>query len=251
MQAPKGDKRNRCTWLAIALSNSLQAHFEFRLDESSLLLQLGMRMNDQATVFVVDDDIGMRESISYVLSKAEINSKEYASGKELLADLEAHSPRCMVVDFQMPDESGLKLMEQVRSRFGQVPFVLVTGHGTVPLTVEAMKLGAVTVLEKPFLPDEFLNSVREMLVLESQRRHAMQQKQAILDRMSSLTAREHEIAELVVAGSLTKQIAKQLGISTKTVEVHRSHITKKLGVESVAQLVNLVLGARMQTNGQM
>lgn len=215
------------------------------------MLQSRISMNDHATVFVVDDDLGMRESISYVLSKAEINSKEYASGKDLLADLDGRCPGCMVVDFQMPDETGLKLMEQVRSRFGQVPFVLVTGHGTVPLTVEAMKLGAVTVLEKPFLPDEFVNSVREMMLLESQRRQAMQQKQAVLDLMNSLTAREHEIAELVVAGSLTKQIAKLLGISTKTVEVHRSHITKKLGVESVAQLVNLVLGARMPMNGQM
>jgi len=208
-------------------------------------------MSDRSTVYVVDDDLGMRESISYVLSKAEINSKEYASGKDLLDDLDGQSPGCMVVDFQMPDESGLKLMEQVRSRFGQVPFVLVTGHGTVPLTVEAMKLGAVTVLEKPFHPEEFVSSVREMMAIESQRRQAMQQKQAVLDRMSSLTAREQEIAELVVSGSLTKQIAKLLGISTKTVEVHRSHITKKLGVESVAQLVNLVLGARMHSTGQI
>jgi len=208
-------------------------------------------MNDHATVYIVDDDLGMRESISYVLAKAEINSKDYASGKEMLDDLKGSSPGCMVVDFQMPDESGIKLMQQVRSLFGQVPFVLVTGHGTIPLTVEAMKLGAVTVLEKPFLPDDFVNSVREMLAAEAQGRQAMQQKQAVLDRMSSLTAREHEIAELVVAGNLTKQIAKQLGISTKTVEVHRSHITKKLGVESVAQLVNLVLGARMYATGRI
>ena len=202
-------------------------------------------------VYVVDDDLGMRESISYVLKKADINSEEYPSGKELLEALNGRSPGCLVVDFQMPEVSGLKLMQEVRSRFGQVPFVLVTGHGTVSLTVEAMKLGAVTVLEKPFLPEVFVSSVREMIAIELQRRQAVQQQQVVIERMNSLTAREHEIAELVVAGSLTKQIAKQLGISTKTVEVHRSHITKKLGVESVAQMVNMVLGARMNSDNQM
>jgi FixJ family two-component response regulator len=125
-----------------------------------------------------------------------------------------------------------------------VPFLLVTGYGTVAMAVEAMKMGAITVIEKPFHHDLFINTVREMIAFELKRRDQLNRQSQVAERMQLLTVREREIAELVVAGNLTKQIANLLGISAKTVEVHRSRITKKLGVESVAQLVRVLLDAQ-------
>ena len=201
-------------------------------------------MVDTATVYIVDDDAGMRDSLSFVLRKADIASEAYSSGPSLLEALDGETPGCLVVDFQMPEMSGLKMMAEIRNSHGQVPFVLITGHGSVPIAVEAMKLGAITVIEKPFHHQVLLDSVRELMTLAKQRHDTREKKKGIADRMKLLTEREREITDLVVDGVLTKQIAKMLGISVKTVEVHRSHITKKLGVESIAQLVKLVVDSR-------
>ncbi len=198
-------------------------------------------MNDNLVVYVVDDDDGMRNSMSFVLKKAEIACQSYSSGKEFLDEWNGINPGCLVVDFQMPEMSGLKLIQEARIRHGMIPFVLVTGHGTVAMAVEAMKLGAVTVIEKPFHHGLFIDAVRAAMAIDIQRRELEKQQFELTNRLKLLTAREREIANLVVDGNLTKQIAKLLGISTKTVEVHRSHITKKLGVESVAQLVRMVM----------
>ncbi len=201
-------------------------------------------MSNNAIVYVVDDDDGMRESMSFVLRKADIASRAFSSGQQFLDSWDGSNPGCLVVDFQMPEMSGLKLVQEVRSRFGMVPFLLVTGYGTVAVAVEAMKMGAITVIEKPFHHDLFIDIVRKMIAFELKRRAQLNRQSQVAKRMQLLTVREREIAELVVAGNLTKQIAKLLGISTKTVEVHRSRITKKLGVESVAQLVRMVVDAQ-------
>ncbi len=182
--------------------------------------------------------------MSFVLRKAEIASQTYSSGQQFLDSWDGSNPGCLVVDFQMPEMSGLKLVQEVRRRFGMVPFLLITGYGTVALAVEAMKMGAITVIEKPFHHEVFIDTVRKMIANELIRQEHVQRESELAERMQSLTIREREIAELVVAGNLTKQIAKLLGISTKTVEVHRSRITRKLRVESVAQLVRLVLDLR-------
>ena len=201
-------------------------------------------MVDAATVYIVDDDAGMRDSLSFVLRKADIASEAFSSGPSLIEALDGEKPGCFVVDFQMPEMSGLKMMQEIRSSFGQVPFVLITGHGSVPIAVEAMKLGAITVIEKPFHHQVLLDSVRELMSIAKQQYESREKQKGIAVRMKLLTERERQITDLVVDGVLTKQIAKQLGISVKTVEVHRSHITKKLGVESIAQLVKLVVDSR-------
>lgn len=201
-------------------------------------------MSENVVVYVVDDDDGMRDSMSFLLRKAEIPSQAYSSGRQFLDTWDGSNPGCLVVDFQMPEMSGLKLVQQVRSQFGMVPFLLVTGYGTVAMAVEAMKMGAITVIEKPFHHDLFIDTVRKMIALELNRIKQVSRQSHVSERMQLLTVREREIAELVVAGNLTKQIAKLLGISTKTVEVHRSRITKKLGVESVAQLVRMLVEAQ-------
>ena len=201
-------------------------------------------VSENLVVSVIDDDDGMRESMSFLLRKAEIPSQTYSSGHQFLDSWDGASPGCLVVDFQMPEMSGLKLVQEVRSRFGMVPFLLVTGYGTVAMAVEAMKMGAITVIEKPFHHDLFIDTVRNMTALELMRQEQLNRQSQVAERMQLLTVREREIAELVVAGNLTKQIATLLGISTKTVEVHRSRITRKLGVESVAQLVRMLLDAQ-------
>jgi len=200
-------------------------------------------MSDNLVACVVDDNDGMRNSMSFVLKKADIACESFSSGKQFLEEWDGINPGCLVVDFQMPDMSGLQLIQETRNRRGTIPFVLVTGHGTVAMAVAAMEMGAVTVIEKPFHHELFVDAVRKSMAIELRRRESDRQQLLLANRLKLLTPREREIADLVVAGRLTKQIAKLLGISTKTVEVHRSHITKKLGVESVAQLVKLVITA--------
>lgn len=202
-------------------------------------------------VFVVDDDEGMRRSLSFVLSKAGIETRCFSSGSQLLQEWDDSTPGCLVVDFLMPDMTGLQLVEEVRARGAMTPFILVTGHGTVTMAVQAMKMGAVTVIEKPFHHDQLLDlleSVRATINQTKLQRQLISEEECVIDRINSLTSRESEVMELVVRGDLTKQIAKQLGISTKTVEVHRSNITKKMGVQSVAQLVKIVVSAKLRSN---
>ncbi len=198
-------------------------------------------MDSNQVVYVVDDDDGMRDSMSFLLKKADIARLAFSSGKQFLEEWDGTHPACMVVDFQMPDMTGLELLNLARSRHGLIPFVLVTGHGTVAMAVEAMKMGAVNVIEKPFHHELFIETVLTTMAIDLRQRESELQKLEVANRIKSLTGREQEVVKLVVAGSLTKQIAKQLGISAKTVEVHRSHITKKLGVKSVAQLVRMVV----------
>jgi FixJ family two-component response regulator len=198
-------------------------------------------MDRNQVVYVVEDDDGMRASMSFLLKKAGIDCLTFSSGKHFLDGWDDTNPGCMVVDFQMPDMTGLALLNLVRSRHGSIPFVLITGHGTVAMAVEAMKMGAVTVIEKPFHHETFIEAVQTIMAIDLGRRESEQQTLDVANRMKSLTEREREIAKMVVDGRLTKQIAKQLGISAKTVEVHRSRITKKLGVKSVAQLVKTLL----------
>ncbi len=198
-------------------------------------------MDSNQVVYVIDDDDGMRDSMSFLLKKADIACLAFSSGKQFLDQWDGTQPGCMVVDFQMPDMTGLALLNLARSRNGFIPFVLVTGHGTVSMAVEAMKMGAVTVIEKPFHHELFIDTVQTAMAIDSRRRESELQKLEVANRIKSLTEREQEIVKMVIEGTLTKQIAKQLGISAKTVEVHRSRITKKLGVKSVAQLVRMVV----------
>ena len=200
-------------------------------------------------VCIVDDDESARDSLAFVVQNANLEVRGYASPKELLDTWDESTPSCLVVDYQMPGMSGLELIQIIRQRGSMVPFVLVTGYGTVPMVIQAMKLGAVTVIEKPFRHEsliEMLETIRKTISETKLQQQLDSEADRFAERLSCLTTREMQVMELVVRGDLTKQIAKLLGISTKTVEVHRSNITKKLGVQSVAQLVQLVVSARMK-----
>lgn len=195
----------------------------------------------KTTVYLVDDDEGIRTFISALLQLHGYKVKLYASGKELLAEIDKTTFGCLIVDFRMPEMSGLQLIHEVRNLGAAIPFVLLSGCATISMAVEAMKLGAVTIIEKPFDPPELLKAVQETLA-ESERIHdAFKIKESQTDFCQLLTPREREILRLVVSGCMTKNIARTLGISTKTVEVHRSNITKKFRVDSVAQLIGRVL----------
>ena len=200
-------------------------------------------------VYIVDDDEHARNSLTYLLRSAGIETREFASPSECLEHWDEADPGCLVVDFQLPEMSGLELIREVRERGSMVPFVLATGHGTKPLMIQALRLGAVNVIEKPFHPDELINvleTIRTSVMQTKAQRQVDVEASDLSQRLESLTVRESEVLDLVVNGDLTKQIAKQLGISQKTVEVHRSNITKKLAVQSVAQLVKLVVSAQLR-----
>ncbi|MCU0553064.1 MAG: LuxR C-terminal-related transcriptional regulator [Leptolyngbya sp. Prado105] len=193
-----------------------------------------------ASVWVVSDDERLQIAISFVLTEAGIPCSTFSSSRHALDMMCVASPPCLVVDHELTGTSGLDLVSQFHSQHGVFPFVLITRNGTVELAVRAMKRGAMTVLEVPVDYDNLVEAVQSGLQIDADRRLRENLRTQFANRFQALTAREREIAELVFEGKLSKQIAKLLSISPKTVEVHRSRITKKLEVESVTQLVKLM-----------
>jgi FixJ family two-component response regulator len=193
-----------------------------------------------AGVWVVSDDERLQIAISFVLSEAGIPYSTFASSQHALDMMCVASPPCLVVDNELTGSCGIDLVSQFHSQHGVFPFVLVARHGTVDLAVQAMKKGAVTVLELPVNYEKLVDAVQSGLQIDADRRLRESLRTQFTNRFRALTTREREIAELVFEGKLSKQIAKLLSISPKTVEVHRSRITKKLEVESVTQLVKLM-----------
>lgn len=197
-------------------------------------------MHYEPTVFLVDDDPAMRESLSWLLRTDGLHVEEYGTIDELLSAYDAETPGCLVLDFKLPKSTGLDLYCRLRKSGCRHPFLMISGHGDVSTAVQAMRLGAVDFLEKPFERQTFLDRVREAIAEDQQRRQQDGDRQEVQRLIDTLTPRQREVLDLVVDGQLTKQIASKLNISAKTVEVHRSHITKKMRVNSVAQLVRMV-----------
>ena len=193
-----------------------------------------------ASVWVVSDDERLQIAISFVLSEAGIPCSTFSSSKHAIDMMYVASPPCLVVDHELIGSSGLDLVSQFHTQHGVFPFILITRNGTVDIAVQAMKKGALTVLEMPVNYEKLVDEVQSGLQINADRRIRENLRTQFANRFQILTAREREIAELVFEGKLSKQIAKLLSISPKTVEVHRSRITKKLEVESVTQLVKLM-----------
>ncbi|MCU0711904.1 MAG: LuxR C-terminal-related transcriptional regulator [Pirellula sp.] len=192
------------------------------------------------SVWVVSDDERLQCTLAYALSEAGLSCSKFTSSKHALDMMFVASPPCLVIDHELEGISGLDLVSQFQNQHGRFPFILITHHGTVDLAVEAMKRGALSVLEIPVNFEKLIAAVKSGLQIDEERRQRENQCNEFVNRYQALTAREREIAELVFEGKLSKQIAKILSISPKTVEVHRSRITKKLEVESVTQLVKLM-----------
>ena len=197
-------------------------------------------------VYLVDDNEAFRRSTAWLLEAADLDVVDFASGMALLGALQIEPPpardACLVSDMRMPQMSGLELMEELRTRRIALPVIFITAHGDVPLAVEAMRRGAAHFLEKPFEGELLVEAVRFATREPAGAAVQSAARAAGDDRLARLTPRERQVLDLVVAGKLNKTIADLLGISIKTVELHRANMMTKLGVRNVPELVRLVLG---------
>ena len=192
------------------------------------------------TVFVVDDDPSIRKSLSLLLSSVGYGVKTFASAKEFLeSERGTPGPACLVLDVKMPGLGGLDLQKELKSRNTIIPIIFITGHGDIPMSVQAMKKGAVDFLSKPFDDGDLLDAVKEALLKDSQARADLNEHKHIIQRLDSLTTREHEVLTYLITGMLNKQIAYELNISERTVKAHRKQVLHKMGVNSIAELVRL------------
>lgn len=192
-------------------------------------------------VYVVDDDEPMRDSLVWLLESKGLRVEAYSSAESFLEAFRDDMRGCLVLDVRMPGMSGLELFERLGARGGALPVIFVTGHGDVPMAVSAVKKGAADFIEKPFSERDMLRLVEQCLETERAQRGARQRREEAQRRLATLTDRERQVMELVVAGRPNKQIADALGIAVKTVEVHRARVMEKAGVGSVAELVQAFL----------
>lgn len=200
----------------------------------------------EPTVFIVDDDNALRDSLVFLLRSVGLAAQAFATAEEFLAAHEPDQPGCLVVDVRLPGMSGIALQEALERREASLPVILVTGFAEVPTAVKAMKRGAIDFIEKPFSNDVLLDCIRKAIDIDEARRRAHAARTLVLARVERLSPREREVMHMIVAGTSTKEIAYDLGLSDKTVEVHRSHIMKKMQVGSVVELVRLGVGALLQ-----
>ena len=192
-------------------------------------------------VYVVDDDESVRDALALLLASVDLNAKTFESAASVLQAMEDDGvvPECMVLDIRMPGMSGMELQKQLTSQNIELPIVFLTGHGDVPMAVEAMKRGAVDFLRKPFRDQELLDCIYAALENAKQDQESRADRLEAQERVDSLTGREREVFDLVCEGRSNKVIAIDLGISERTVEIHRSQVMRKTGVRSLAELVRL------------
>jgi FixJ family two-component response regulator len=192
-----------------------------------------------AVVLVVDDDAAVRESIAALLRSVDLAHALFASAREFLQHPRPATPACVILDVQLPDLSGLDLQAELAKGEPPLPIVFLTGHGTIPMSVQAMKGGAIEFLTKPFEPEALIAAVRQALQRDQLARERESELVGLRARFAKLTPREREVLALVVTGRLNKQIAAELGTSEQTIKVHRGRVMKKLAAGSVAELVKL------------
>jgi len=194
-----------------------------------------------STVYIVDDDEAVRDSLRWLLEANNYRVRAFPSGESFLAEYDEKRPGVLIVDVRMPGMSGLELQEQLIVRKSTMPIVFITGHGDVPMAVSTIKKGAIDFLEKPFNETELREIVARMFEQANERLSQAQAQRAHEAMLARLTAREQQVLERIVAGRLNKQIADDLGISIKTVEAHRANIMEKLQVTTVADLMKVAL----------
>jgi len=192
------------------------------------------------SVLIIDDDESVREALLFLMKSMGLNATAFVSATEFMARYEGDVPGCIVSDIRMPGMSGLKLQQALRKRNSQMPIIFITGHGDIPMAVEAIKNGAEDFLTKPFRDQELLDCINAAMDKDHLQRSKLVKKEAREQRLATLTTRERQIMDLVVAGKANKVIALELNLSHRTIEVHRSHVMEKMQVRSLADLVKLV-----------
>jgi len=192
-------------------------------------------------IMVVDDDSGVRNAMRILLKSVGMESALYGSAQEFLAAYQPTQPGCLVLDIRMPGMSGLELQQQLNLRGAVLPVIFMTGHGDIPMAVEAMQHGAFDFLQKPFRDQDLLDRIQKALVKDAERREALGEHSRIRSHLESLTAREREVLDLMTQGKQNKAIAQDLGVSPRTIEIHRARVLEKMNAQSVAELVRMML----------
>jgi len=195
--------------------------------------------NADAVVIIIDDDASMCEAIMTLIETVGLNGHMYASGQEFLQHAPPDGPSCLVLDVRLPGLSGLNLQRELARRGMDIPIIFITGHGDIPMSVQAMKAGAVEFLTKPFRDQDLLDAIAQALERDRAARRQRADMAALRQRYDTLTAREREVMRLTVAGLLNKQIAFELGTSEKTVNIQRGRMMQKMQADSIAALVRI------------
>jgi FixJ family two-component response regulator len=199
-------------------------------------------MNERpATIFVVDDDEAVRSSMKLLLKTLGLPAETYSSAQEFLTAFDARRGGCLVLDIRMPGMSGLELQEELNARGAILPIIFITGHGDVPMAVEAMQRGAMDFLQKPFRDQDLVDRIHKALEKDRAGRALLGSRERIRARLAQLTPRELEVMRLVTQGKPNKVIAGDLELSQRTVEIHRAHVMDKMGANSLAHLVHMVI----------
>jgi len=195
----------------------------------------------EPTVFIVDDDKAMRDALEWLIQSVQRTVRSFESAEEFLAHYDPNAPGCLLLDIRMPGMSGLRLQEELALRGSSLPIIMLTGYAEVQTAVRALKRGAIDFLNKPFSDALLLDRVTEAIEIDRQRREADRHRAEIAARFDSLTPREREVMRMVIEGKANKVIASDLGVSPRTVEVHRASVMRKMEVDSVADLVRCSL----------
>jgi FixJ family two-component response regulator len=211
----------------------------------------GGRMNDersgaQSTVYVVDDDAGVRRALSNLVRSVGLRVEVFASAAEFLAAKRPDAPACLILDVRLPGLSGLDFQAELTKARNQIPIIFITGHGDIPMTVKAMKAGAIEFLTKPFRDQDLLDAVQVALERARATHESEQSAAQLRAKFEALTPREQEVMAWVTGGLLNKQVAAEIGVTEITVKVHRGKLTRKMGARSLAELVKMadMLGIR-------
>ncbi len=199
----------------------------------------------EAIVYVIDDDDSARHSLEFLLDVAGIRVRSFPSADAFLKSSPPLEGACVVTDVRMPGKSGIELVEELRLREADVPVIVITGHADVPLAIQAMKAGVADFIEKPFDDEAMLSAIRKALAEQAGAHEAQAERHAVLDRIASLSRREHEVMDGLVAGKANKVIAYELGISARTVEVYRANVMMKMQAKTLSELVRMVTIARL------
>jgi FixJ family two-component response regulator len=203
---------------------------------------------EEPTVFFVDDDPGIRESLRWLLESVGLRLEAFASAREFLEKFDKNRPGCLILDIRMPGMGGLDLQEHLRAEGCTWPVIILTSHGDIPLTVRAMRSGAIQVFEKPVGDQMLIDEINAALAKDREQRQAQHTSQSVLERYQTLTRRESEVLDHVANGLSSKEIGKLLGVSYKTIEAHRAKIMRKMHAAGVPELVRLYLTVRQDAS---